>query len=281
MIDPALPQPPGRLIIIGPGGLIGSSLSKAATSAGMEVVSVFRGMAAEDVVRKDDIVVNCALTPAYRTGPYDQANDLERQSAAVARERDARVLMLSTRKVYRDDVQWGAREDDPVQTDGVGYGPNKARTEAWIRDALGAKALIVRLSNVFGFEYTSGAGGRTSFFGQMLHRLRHEGEILFDMSPATRRDFIAAEATAHALVAAVSSGMGGVFNLGSGSAVPCGDIAQAVISGYGDGHLRSVDDVRDEFFLDNSKWSSAFGRTGNAASSLEVAKGFGRRLRNA
>jgi dTDP-4-dehydrorhamnose reductase/UDP-glucose 4-epimerase len=281
MGDPALSCQPGRLIVIGASGLIGSSLSRAATAAGLDVIAVPRGMAAEDVVRGGDVVANCALASAYRTGPYEADHDLERQSAKLARERGARVLMLSTRKVYRDDVQWGAREDDPVQLDGVGYGPNKARTEAWIRDALGDRALVVRLSNVFGFEYASEKEGRPSFFGQMLFRLRHEGEIVFDMSPDTRRDFIPVENVARALVGAACSGTGGVFNLGSGSAVACGDIAQALISGYGEGRLRSVDDVRDEFFLDSSKWSSSFGRAGNAADSLEVAKGFGRRLRNA
>lgn len=281
MIDPASPPPLGRLIVIGPGGLIGSSLCEAATASGMDVIAVTRGMAAEDVVREGDILVNCALSPAYRSGPYEPAIDLERQSAALAEERGARVLMLSTRKVYRDDVQWGAREVDPVQEDGIGYGPNKAKTESWIRDALGDRALVVRLSNVIGFEYTSENGGRPSFFGQMLFRLRHEGEIVFDMSPATRRDFIPAKEVARALVGAVTSGAGGVFNLGSGGAVPCGDIAEAVISGYGEGRLRSVETVRDEFFLDSSKWSSAFGRAVNAATSLEVAKSFGRRLRDA
>jgi nucleoside-diphosphate-sugar epimerase len=281
MIDPASPQFAGRLIVIGPGGLIGSSLCRAAGAAEIEVVAVTRGMAAEDVVREGDLLVNCALTQAYRTGPYEPAIDLERQSAKLARERGARVLMLSTRKVYRDDVQWGAREVDPVQADGIGYGPNKARTEAWIREALGDRALIVRLSNVFGFEYTSGQEGRPSFFGQMLFRLRHEGEIVFDMSSATRRDFIPAEDAAVALVGAITSGAGGVFNLGSGSAVACGDIAQAVISGYGEGRLRSVEDVRDEFYLDSSKWSSAFGRAATAAGSLKVAQGFGRQLRYA
>ena len=247
----------------------------------MEVIAVHRGMTVEDVLREEDVVANCALEPAYRTGPYDPAIDLERRSAKVARERGARVLMLSTRKVYRSDAQWGAREDDLLQLEGVGYGPNKAKTEAWIREALGDRALVVRLSNVFGFEYAVGEGGRPSFFGQMLFRLRHEGEIVFDMSPETRRDFIPVEDVARALVGAVASGAGGVFNLGSGSAIACGDIAQAVISGYGQGRLRSVDDVRDEFFLDSSKWSSTFGCAANAASSLDVAEGFGRRLRYA
>lgn len=281
MNDPVPSGPSGRLIVVGTRGLIGSALSEAAAAAGMDVVAVHRGMAVEDVVREGDVLANCALAAAYRTGPYDPAVDLERQSAAVAAERRARVIMLSTRKVYRADVQWGAREDDALQLDGEGYGPNKARTEAWIRDALGDRALVVRLSNVFGFEYVADTGGRSSFFGQMLYRLRHQGEIVFDMSPETRRDFIPVGDVARALVGAIASGTGGVFNLGSGSAVACGEIAQAVISGYGEGRLRSVDDVRDEFFLDSSKWSSTFGCAGNAASSLDVAQGFGRRLRDA
>ncbi|MFN3930147.1 MAG: NAD-dependent epimerase/dehydratase family protein [Brevundimonas sp.] len=281
MDDPPLPFPSGRLIVVGARGLIGSALVEAATTSGMQVVGVDRGMAVEDVVEEGDVVTNCALTPAYRIGPYDPAVDLERQTAEIARRRGARVLMLSTRKVYRDNVQWGAREDDPLQFDGAGYGPNKARTEAWIRAALGDSALIVRLSNIFGFEYEAGGGGRRSFFGQMLFRLKHEGEIVFDMSPATRRDFISVDETARALIGAVAAGAGGVFNLGSGRAVGCGEIADAVISGYGEGRLRSVGNVRDEFFLDISKWSSTFGCAVKPADSVDVAWEFGRRLRYA
>ncbi|MDP2182344.1 MAG: SDR family oxidoreductase [Actinomycetota bacterium] len=273
--------PARRLVVIGASGLIGSHLTSEAMRQGLPVISVSRGELLEDVLTQDDIVVNCALTPAYRTGPYDPAADLERKSAEIARRCHARVLMLSTRKVYAAACQWGAREEDEIDFDGPGYGPNKARTEAWIEDALGERALILRLANAFGFEYTPGGPVRPSFFGHMLHRLRHEGEIYFDMASETRRDFIPVWIVVRSIVGAVKAGASGVFNIGSGSAVACGDVARALISGYGEGRLQETLDVRDEFFLNNSKWTTRFGRPEGTVDPLVVAHTFGERLRYA
>ena len=248
----------------------------------MQVISVGRGQSVADVTGAGDVVLNCALDPAYRTGPYDPSIDLERQSAEIALRTGARVVMLSTRKVYEPEVQWGAAETDATLAQGLGYGPNKARTEAWLLDAAkGDRALIVRLSNVFGFEFVSQAPPRPSFFGQMLYRLKTQGEILFDMSPATRRDFIAADAVAAALVDAIQKNASGVYNLGSGAAVVCNDIARAVICGYGDGRLHGGAAVRDEFFLDCRKWSSEIGPINGLTDLLSVVTSLGERLRYA
>ena len=276
------PLSKGRLIIVGASGLIGAAIAREAGVRGLQVIPVGRGQRVADVVAAGDVVVNCALDPAYRTGPYDPAVDLERQSAEAALGAGARVVMLSTRKVYRPEGQWGAREADATLSGGEGYGPNKARTEAWLLDAAkGDRALVVRLSNVFGFEFASGAPPRPSFFGQMLYRLKTQGEILFDMSPATRRDFIAADAVATAIVEAILKDASGVYNLGAGAAIACNDIACAVISGYGDGRLCGADIVRDEFFLDCRKWNSEIGPVDGLSDLLTAATMLGERLRYA
>jgi nucleoside-diphosphate-sugar epimerase len=284
MSSDILPPPlsSGRLIIVGASGLVGGAMAREAAARGLQVVPVGRGQSVADVVGAGDVVINCALDPAYKTGPYDPTVDLERQSAEAALRAGARVVMLSTRKVYQPEVQWGARETDATLTEGQGYGPNKARTEAWLLDAAqGDRALIVRLSNVFGFEFVSGAPPRPSFFGQMLYRLKTQGEILFDMSPATRRDFVATEAVATAIVDAILKDASGVYNLGAGAAVACSDIAHAVISGYGDGRLRGADAIRDEFFLDGRKWNSEIGPVDARSDLLTVVTTHGERLRYA
>lgn len=275
------PSANGRLIVVGASGLIGAAIARKAAVRGLPVIPLGRGQSVADAVAADDVVLNCALDPAYKTGPYDPAVDLERQSAETALRAGARVVMLSTRKVYRPEVQWGARETDATLAEGQGYGPNKARTEAWLLDAAGDRALIVRLSNVFGFEFVAGAPPRPSFFGQMLYRLKTQGQILFDMSPATRRDFISADAVATAVVDAVLKNASGVYNLGAGGAVACNDVAQALISGYGEGRLRGADAIRDEFYLDRQKWNSEIGPVDGLSDLLTDVTTLGERLRHA
>lgn len=272
-----------RVIIVGASGLIGGAVAREAVACGLQVIPVGRGERVEDVVTAGDVVLTCAMEPAYKTGPYDPTIDMERRNAEAALGAGARVVMLSTRKVYRADAQWGATEAAATLSDGYGYGPNKSRTETWLLDAAANtnRALIVRLSNVFGFEFIPGAPPRPSFFGQMLYRLKMQGEILFDMSPDTRRDFIAVETVATALVDAIFKDVSGVYNLGAGAATACNDIACALINGYGDGRLFGADAVRDEFFLDCRKWNSEIGPLDGRSGLLSDVTTLGERLRHA
>ena len=141
--------------------------------------------------------------------------------------------------------------------------------------------MIFRLSNIFGFEY-SADGQRKNFFAQLLRNLRQHGDIRFDMSRDTRRDFLPVEACAKALVQGVQQGLEGIYNLGSGFPVSCGEIADWVIDGYGDGRVVVArDEIRDEFFLDMKKWHGIFPPIMTMTRLREACTALGRRLRDA
>ena len=73
--------------------------------------------------------------------------------------------------------------------------------------------------------------------GRMLHHAREPGEIRFDMSPFTRRDFIPVETAGRAIAALLQTPPGGIVNVGSGIALECGRLALWLLEGFGRGRL--------------------------------------------
>lgn len=268
-----------RLVIAGASGFIGAHVAAEAGRQDIDVLTPGR-LGLEAALAAGDVIVACGVAPAYRSSPYDAALDIEGGIAELAARKGARLIMLSTRRVYPATVRWGAREDQTANGDETIYGQNKAITERRVLEALGDQACILRLSNVFGFEYLGLDNPRPSFFGMMMHRLRTRDEILLDMSPATRRDFIPVEAVARGVIDVSTSGAAGIFNLGGGGPIACGDLAEALLAGYGRGRLTAGDIVQDEFYLDTSRWTERFGPLVRA-DLIETARCLGERLRDA
>jgi len=171
------------------------------------------------------------------------------------------LLSLGTRKVYAPSSAPLA-EDAPLGP-ADGYGRQKLELERALHGVLGARLTRLRLANVFGWE-----PGRRTFMGQMLTGLAKEGEIRFDMSPFTRRDFLAVEDAARLIAALAADPPGGIVNVGSGRALETGRLALALIRGYGRGRLvMERAEERDAFALDTRR---LFWRTGMAVEAGRV-----------
>ena len=228
------------------------------------------------IATKADVIINCALSPALRKQEYSAVHDIDAKIAATALNNDARYIMLSTRAVYGPAQARPLREDDKPHP-ATPYGRNKLRIEAGLQAALDDRLTVLRLGNIFGFE-----PGRETFFGRALTRLKETGVIEFDMSAETRRDFLSAPRFAQAITKIIAAPAPGIFNLGSGLATACGDIATWLLEGYCSGRLNVIDDtIRDEFALDMTRARTAFSleeTTGNDIRQDCIA--IGQRLKN-
>jgi UDP-glucose 4-epimerase len=222
-----------------------------------------------------DVVVNMAYDPRYMREPYDEAKDFD---LWVARKTDAarpHFVMLSTRRVYGPNAPFPANESTvPAPADH--YGRNKLATEIAVKQLLGPRCTILRVANVFGFE-----PGHHTFFGIVLKSLKERGQIVLDVAPTVRRDFIYIEDFARIVRALLANPPGGTLNIGSGVATELGSIARAVIEGYGEGQLVvESEQERDNFLLDVSRLESVIGPTSASAGILQRCREIGARLRN-
>ncbi|HTP63180.1 MAG TPA: hypothetical protein VMJ14_14005 [Burkholderiales bacterium] len=200
--------------------------------------------------------VNFAFAPALHDLPYDLALDVDARAAGLAADLGLHYVMISSRRVYQEGIQWNAAED--MQASGLDqYGRNKLRVEGSLGALLGKRLTILRPGNVVGYEPVP---GRRRFAAFLQNQLRETGRIRLTVSPQTRRDLVPVEFFCRVLRAAVLRREPGIFNVGSGRATAIGDAARWLIEGYGPAELVAEDARRaDEFLLDSSKLARVFG----------------------
>lgn len=200
-------------------------------------------------------VINFASDPKVKEGNF---SDFDHNLAALAQGGGAAYITLSSRAVYGAMPRHTVfSEDCDLKAEMLPY----ARGKKQIEDDLLAHfnhVTILRLSNVFGLEYGSGAR-RDTFFGEMLKSLKEEGRITLDIASQTERDFLPVSVLAEYLGMIVQNPQAGVFNLGSGIGTAVGDIASWVIEGFGGGDvIANEEEVMDSFVLDMAKTRSVY-----------------------
>ena len=199
--------------------------------------------------RQFNVIVNCAVSPALKAGAYREADDFDLIAARRAADTGCHFVMLSTRKVYKPSAsRLVLDETSTIEPDGW-YGENKLESERRVTATLGARGTILRIANVYGYEY-----GRRSFFGIASSKLKNEGRIALDTSPFVERDFVPMKMLAGLLDHICEQQPSGIYNLGSGYGLPLGRIAQWLILGYGRGVL-DISDLaeRDAFIMNPGK----------------------------
>jgi nucleoside-diphosphate-sugar epimerase len=257
------------VLVVAAGGFIGAALARAIPGC--------RTAGHGDIARPDLLdgirtAVWCGRDPRLGSGAWTPAADAELAFAGRCAAAGVQLLSLGTRKVYAPSPR-PLREDSalgPFDT----YGRQKLELEQALHGLLGARLTRLRLANIFGWE-----PGRSSFMGRMLTTLATDGEIRFDMSPFTRRDFLAVGDAAAMIAALAVDPPGGVVNVGSDVGVETGRLAMALLAGYGRGRLIiERAEERDTFVLDTSRLFWWTGMTVDAGRAEAVAMKLGRRL---
>lgn len=260
---------PLSVLIACAGGFIGEAVARAVPGCRKAGHAEIRAPGLLDGIRT---AVWCGRDPRLGSPAWALAEDAEITFARRCAGSGVHLLSLGTRKVYAASTA-PLSEDAPLGP-GDAYGRQKLALEQALHEILGARLTRLRLANIFGWE-----PGRRTFMGQMLAGLAERDEIRFDMSPFTRRDFLAVEDAARLIAALAMAPPGGMVNVGSGLGLETGRLATALIRGYGRGRLVVEGaEERDAFTLDTRRlfwWTGMAMEPGRAE---EVAAGIGRRL---
>lgn len=245
-----------NIVVVGAGSLIAKALRRNQGTVGWRFVHFAEAMAKPTVLGDVDLLINCAFDPRLKTGCYDAARDADLQLVRHLPPH-ARFVMLSSRLAYGPTGDDPCLHEDRAARPDRPYGINKVRTEDSLTAILRGRLTVLRLSNVFGDEDQP---GRQNFLALALRSLRGQGRVVLDMSPFVERDFIPVDALAERLVQISNAPRAGLYNMGAGTAVPTGRIAQWLIDGHGQGEM-VVTDMRefDAFRLDITAAQRDFG----------------------
>lgn len=251
-------MPVTRVTVVGQSSLIAQALKALPGAADWQFIGHVQARQGHEWLDHTDQIINCAFDDRLKQEPYQPELDMDLWLAVQLRERpQIRYTLLSSRMAYGLPLADGrlhtALPPQPINL----YGQAKWRTEQALRELLGDRLLVLRLSNIFGQEDVP---GRRNFFAMALRSLREHGRIVLDISPFVERDFLPVDQLAQSLVHISQFWQSGLFNLGAGHGLPTGRIAQWLIEGHGRGELL-VNNLRehDAFWLDMSATRQTFG----------------------
>jgi len=221
-------------------------------------------------------IVNFAFHPLLYSENYRRDLDIDSKLAEIALFKGAHYVMMSSRKVYGQDLQWNSKTDTATTGSDI-YGKNKLHIENSITKILGDNLTILRSGNVFGYERQP---GRTRFGAYLLNQLADKGEIRLTMSPLVRRDIVPVDYFCEVLNRVIADKPGGIFNVGAGQAVEVGQVASWMLEGFGRGALTAEStEVTDEFQLDSSRLKAEFGLSCDIEYIAQFSKSLGEKLR--
>ncbi len=242
-----------KTVVIGKSSFLAQSLRNSAPE--FEYFSHQEALADTSWIRNAETVLNFSFSPVLRSSEYAESEDIDSRLAELIKSSSAHYIMMSTRMVYGQKNELAIwREDSPANPANA-YAHSKLKIENNLTQILSADRLtILRIANVFGFEY-----GRSSFIGRALTDLAKAGVITFDMDASVIRDFISVNYFSQMVGFIAKNPLPGLYNLGSGIGISCGELAAWLIEGYGDGKLvQASSEIRDQFILDMNKTISSY-----------------------
>ena len=243
------------ITVVGKNSFLASALRGAPACRDWVFLSHAEAVGSAQWLENCHCLVNFAFDPYLARNAYHVDYDIDTKLAQYAASRAIHYIMISSRKVYGAAPEYADfHENSPLLPDSH-YGHAKVEIERSLKKILKPDNLtILRASNIFGPELR-----RRSFFGTALTSLLQEGRIVYDFSPATRRDFFSVWQFGLCIAQVAKNPAAGIFNIGAGFGLECDLIARWLIEALGRGVLEVSDSaVRDGFSLDIRKIRSAY-----------------------
>lgn len=232
------PTPPSRVVVVGAGGFIGSTIVGALTAAGIATVGLTRkdvDLLAPDAANQlkakladnDSVVLVSAVAPA-KTSEQLMANlrMVENANKAFAAVPPAHLVYISSDAVYADDAN-PVNEASPIAPSTM-HGMMHAARELMLRSEYGGPLALLRPTLIYGasdphsgygpnrFRRQAAAGEAISIFG--------EGE--------EQRDHVAVEDVARLTLRILQHRSEGALNAVTGVSTSFHDIAELVAAQF-------------------------------------------------
>ena len=135
-----------KILIIGQNGLIGKNLFSYFKSRKINIYKIsFERFLKKKNINSFDVIINCTSNQKFVKNKYTNKNDNDFIIAKKIINLKTKLVMLSTRKIFKP--KFNIKELDKKEPN-CNYSINKVISEDSVNKILGAKVLILRISNI-------------------------------------------------------------------------------------------------------------------------------------
>lgn len=179
---------------------------------------------------------------------------METQAKQLLERPYGRVIYASSATTYGDMEDYPRRPDEPIQSNPKIYAQSKLRIEKIILDQQG---ICARITNLYGPHMSE-----LSILSDIFKQLPESGPLMIrELSPV--RDYLWIDDLSAAFVCMLQNQRTGIYNIASGTAISCEDLARLVLrnAGQADRQIKSnsASPRRSVLKLDITKTITDFG----------------------
>lgn len=170
-----------------------------------------------------DLIINCSNSKYFFYKKYNKKYDRNLKIAQLIKKKKVKLFLLSSRQVYFQKLF--LTEKSKLKPLNV-YGENCLKSETNCKKILKNNLLILRLSNVFGYE--NGKKKKPSLVSLILNGLKMK-KIVFDNNYFLYKDFLPITLLCQYIEKLVYLNVYGIINVGSGIPIYVKDFVNNII----------------------------------------------------
>jgi len=174
-------------------------------------------------ISKADFLVNFSNSKSFYEKKYSKKNDRNFKIANIIKNSKTIFFLLSSRVVYSQKLNLSEKSKlAPINI----YGQNCLKSEKFCKDKLKRRLVILRLSNVFGYE--TGKKKKPSLVSIILKGIKKR-KIIFDNNYHLIKDFLPIKILCLYFEKLFSFKSKGTFNVGSGIPLPVNKFVNSIV----------------------------------------------------
>lgn len=211
-----------KILIIGKKGLIGFNLNSLLKVKNNTVNLDYKKFIKKKIsfICRFDCLINCTSNKNYINDKYQKKNDFDLIIANKIKKLDIKMIMLSTRKVYKNGSN--LKESSSVSPKN-NYSKNKLMTEIALAKILKKKILILRICNIIGLNNRKHNKLHKIFIDIFYENIKKG--LLFN-NKDSYKDFISVNKFCEIVEKLIKTDAYGIFNISLGKKVFLKQITQ-------------------------------------------------------